>query len=304
MKIGFYPGCSLEGSSREYAESLRAVVPALGLELAEVPDWNCCGATAAHNLNRKLSLALPARVLALAERAGFDELLVPCSACYSRLAVTRHELLQDEKLRQEITDVIELDYVGSTKVVNALQVLARCGDKLKGNLRKPFAHKVACYYGCYLTRPTEVASCQRTEDPREMDDLVQLCGATPVKWAFKVDCCGAGLSVSRTSTVAELSGRIVQDAATRGAEALVVACPMCHTNLDLRRDAITQHRGQAYALPVLYISQVIGLALGMDQRTLGLHRHHVPVQLKEAPAPAASAATASAAAGESRQGDA
>jgi len=281
MKLGFYPGCSLEGSSREYAESLRAIAPALGLQLAEVPDWNCCGASAAHSLNHKLALALPARVLALAEKAGFDELLVPCSACYCRLAITRQDLLENENLRQEITDIIELDYVGSTKVVNALDVLARCAaNGLKEKIRRPFAHKVACYYGCYLTRPEKIASCKRLEDPQEMDELMKVIGAEPIDWGFKVECCGAGLSVSRTETVARLSGRIVEDAAHRGAEAIIVACPMCHTNLDLRRDAIQKARQAEYSIPVLYMSQAIGLALGLGERELGLHRHHVSVRLK------------------------
>ncbi|MBP7745419.1 MAG: CoB--CoM heterodisulfide reductase iron-sulfur subunit B family protein [Phycisphaerae bacterium] len=285
MRMGFFPGCSLEGSSREYLESLRAIAPALGLELAEVPDWNCCGATAAHTLNHKLALALPARILALAEKAGLDELLVPCSACFSRLAATRHELAENAALRKEIADIIEMPYQGRTEVLNALEVLARCvTNNFKDKVRVPFAHKVACYYGCYLTRPAKIATCARAEDPQEMDELMKIAGAEPIDWAFKVECCGAGLSVSRTSTVAELSGRIVEDAVRRGAEALVVACPMCHTNLDLRRDAITSHRGQHYTVPVLYISQVLGLALGLDEQTLGLHRHHVPVRFAARPA--------------------
>jgi heterodisulfide reductase subunit B len=289
MKIGYYPGCSLEGSSREYNESLQAIAPALGLELAEVPDWNCCGATAAHNLNHKLALALPARVLALAEQAGFEELLVPCSACFSRLSATRHELRQDEGLRHEISQIIERTCTGRTQVLSAVQVLARhAANGLKSRVRRPFAYKVACYYGCYLTRPPKLATCERAEDPQEMDDLLRLVGADPIDWAFKVECCGAGLSISRTDTVAELSGRILADAVHRGAQVLVVACPMCHTNLDLRRDAIAK-RGRVHsAIPVLYVSQVIGLALGLDERTLGLHRHHVPVRLP-APAPAAPA---------------
>ncbi|MBK9126479.1 MAG: CoB--CoM heterodisulfide reductase iron-sulfur subunit B family protein [Phycisphaerales bacterium] len=278
MRIGYFPGCSLEGSSREYDESLRAIAAALGVELAEVPDWNCCGASAAHNLNHVLALALPARTLALAERAGFDELLVPCSACYTRLAVTRHELLHDEKLRQQITNVIELDYVGSTRVLSVVELLARLAPTIREKTVHPFAHKLACYYGCYLTRPTCVASCKRTEDPTEMDDICKAAGATTVDWAFKVECCGAGLSISRTSSVAELSARILEDAVDRGAEAIVVACPMCHTNLDLRRPAIEKAAGRRFDVPVLYVSQVIGLALGLDGHVLGLHRHHVPVR--------------------------
>ncbi|MEW6251630.1 MAG: CoB--CoM heterodisulfide reductase iron-sulfur subunit B family protein [Planctomycetota bacterium] len=286
MKIGFFPGCSLEGSSREYNESLQAVAPLLGIELAEVRDWNCCGATAAHTLNPKLALALPARVLALAEQAGLDELVVPCSACYSRLAGARHELLHNEPLRQEIENIVELNCVGATKVLSVLDLFNRVTAKVKEQVRTPFAHKVACYYGCYLTRPKHVATCTRIEDPIEMEDIVRAAGAAPVRWAFKVECCGAGLSVSRTSSVAELSGRILDDAARCGAEAIVVACPMCHTNLDLRRHAIQTRwgvrTGRQYVMPVLYVSQVLGLALGLDPRRLGLHRHHVPVNLRPA----------------------
>jgi heterodisulfide reductase subunit B len=285
MRIGFFPGCSLEGSSREYNESLQAIAPLIGLELAEVPDWNCCGASAAHSLNHKLALALPARILALAEQAGMMELLVPCSACFSRLAATRQELIRNEALRREVAGVIELPFTGCTKVLNVLEVLACCvNDGLAQKVRRPFAHKVACYYGCYLTRPKETGTCARAEDPQEMDELVKLAGAEPIDWAFKVDCCGAGFSIARLETVAELSGRIVEDAAHRGAEAIVVACPMCHTNLDLRRGAIEHHRHERYSIPVLYVSQVLGLALGLSERELGLHRHAVPVRFAERPA--------------------
>jgi len=284
MKVGFFPGCSLEGSSREYNESLQAIAGQLGLELAEVPDWNCCGATAAHSLNHKLALALPARILALAEKAGLTELLVPCSACFSRLAATRHELIDNEALRHEIAKIIELPFTARTKVLNVLEVLSVLAkDGLAEKVQRPFKHKVACYYGCYLTRPKSIGTCARAEDPQEMDEIVKLVGAEPIDWAFKVECCGAGLSVSRTMSVAELSGRIVADAAARGAEAIVVACPMCHTNLDLRRNVIEQHRHAHYTLPVLYVSQVIGLALGLDERQLGLHRHAVPVRFPEQP---------------------
>jgi heterodisulfide reductase subunit B len=289
MKVGFFPGCSLEGSAREYNESLQAIAPRLGIELVEVPDWNCCGATAAHSLNHKLALALPARILALAEQAGLDELVVPCSACFSRLSQTRHQLVQAEPLRAEISRLIELPLAGRTQVLSVLDLLKRsAGNGLKGQVRTPFAHQVACYYGCYLTRPKHIAVCARLEDPQEMDEIVKIVGGKPIDWAFKVECCGAGLSVARVSTVAELSGRIVADAAHRGAEVIVVACPMCHTNLDLRRPAIEQSRGSAYSLPVLYLSQVIGLALGIDARTLGLHRHHVPVRFtRRTPVPQA-----------------
>ncbi|HOX27217.1 MAG TPA: CoB--CoM heterodisulfide reductase iron-sulfur subunit B family protein [Candidatus Krumholzibacteria bacterium] len=283
MKLGLFPGCSLEGSSREYLESLTAIAPKLGLELTEVPDWNCCGATAAHSLNAKLALALPARNLALAERAGITDLLVPCSACYARLMATHEELDRDEERKREIADIIELPLQAGPKIVSILDVLST--DGVAGRVSRPFAHRVACYYGCYLTRPPKLSTLARTEDPREMDDLVRAAGAEPVAWAFKTECCGAGLSITRTDLVAELAGRVLDDAERRGAEAIVVACPMCHTNLDLRRDAIDAHRGRRSRLPVLYLTQLIGLALGLDERALGLHRHHVPVRFRPDPQP-------------------
>lgn len=295
MRVGYFPGCSLDGSSREYDESLRASAAILGLDLVEVPDWNCCGATAAHCLNHKLALSLPARVLALAERAGLSEVLVPCAACFNRLASTRHELAHDAALRKEIGRIIEIPVEGSTAIVNTLDVFGRfAANGLADRVRQPFGRKVACYYGCYLTRPTAISSCARTEDPQEMDAIVRAVGGEPIDWAFKVECCGAGLSVSRLSSVATLSARIVDDAVTRGADAIVVACPMCHTNLDLRRSAIEEALGRSITIPVLYVTQVVGLALGLSERRLGMHRHHVPVRWAEATATAAPVATGAA----------
>jgi len=289
MRIGYFPGCSLLGSSREYDESLRAIAPRLGIELVDIPDWNCCGATAAHSLNRTLSLALPARSLALAEQAGMTEVLVPCSACYSRLMMTRAALLDDGALREEIRSLIEMDYQGTVKVLNALELLLRlAGDGLAEKVTAPFDYKVACYYGCYLVRPPKVVRFDRPEDPQSMDEVMRKIGADPIDWAFKVECCGAGFSVSRLDLVAKLSGKIVEDAVHRGAEVIIVACPMCHTNLDLRREAIEGAMNRAYAIPVLYVTQAIGLAMGLGERDLGLHRHHVPVSLP-AKSPAVSA---------------
>jgi len=279
MKIGFYPGCSLEGSSREYTESLEAVCEVCGIELEQVPDWNCCGATAAHNLDHDLALALPARILALAERAGFEELLVPCAACYSRLTVTRHELLEDEALRERIVAIIDLPMTGKVKVINVIQLLERhVVPLLPEKVKAPFAHKVACYYGCMMVRPHKILGFDRPEDPESMDELMKKIGANPLDWAFKVECCGAGFSVSRTDLVAKLSGRILDDAVARGAEALVVACPMCQSNLDMRRKAIDKYLGHETGIPVIYVTQAIGLAMGIDERKLGLQRHFVPVR--------------------------
>jgi len=301
MKTGFYPGCSMKGSAREYSESLLAVAKALGRELPEVPDWNCCGATAAHNLDRDLALALPARILAAAEKEGMEEVLVPCAACYSRLSVTRHELLEDEALRQRISGLVETDYRGTAKVLNIIEWLAAIPD-LESRIKRPFARKVACYYGCLLVRPAGIVNFDRPEEPQSMDRLMKLIGAQPIDWAFKTECCGAGFSISRTDLVAKLSGLILEDAVSRGAEAVVVACPMCHLNLDMRRPNIEKRAGKKFPIPVVYITQAVGLALGLAPKKLGLQRHKVSPSALLVPASAKSAAGPQTASGDSPAG--
>jgi heterodisulfide reductase subunit B len=304
MKLGYFPGCSLQGSASEFDESLQAIAPALGLELIEIPDWNCCGASAAHNLNRLLALALPARTLALAERTGLAEVLVPCSACYSRLILTRHELDQDEGLRRQVSEIIGMEYQGTARVLNILEVMGQIfQDGLKGKITKPFEHPVACYYGCLLVRPPKVVQFDRPEDPRTMDELMKKIGAKPIDWAFKVECCGAGFSISRTDLVAKLSSKILADAQRRGAEAIIVTCPMCHANLDMRQEKAEKWAGRKYSMPVLYLTQAIGLALGLPEKKLALHQHLVPVSfpVKAKPAAKAKAETAPPPAGQSEE---
>jgi heterodisulfide reductase subunit B2 len=278
MTIGFYPGCSLKGSSREYAESVLAVAKAFDVNIEEISDWNCCGATAAHNMNRELSFALPARILSLAEKQGMTEIVVPCAACYSRLTVTKHELAKDAELKQRIIEINGMDYSGNTEVLNIIQMLNKyITPNLEAKVVKPFDRKVACYYGCLLVRPHEILKFDREEDPQSMDELMLKSGATPIDWAFKTECCGAGLSVSRTPSVGRLSGLIVGDAKDRGAEAIIVACPMCHSNLDMRRKEINEYLGEKVDIPVLYVTQALGLAIGLNRKELGLNRHFVKV---------------------------
>lgn len=278
MKIGFYPGCSLKGTSREYNESVLALAKALDIQLEEINDWNCCGATAAHSVNKELSLSLPARVLALAEHQGFKEIVVPCAACYNRLSTTQYELAQYEEKKKKVSDIIGMPYDGSVKILNVLQMLQKYSlDTIKSKIVKPFAYKVACYYGCLLVRPHKILQFDRVEDPQVMDSMMSLIGATPIDWAFKTECCGGGFTESRTDIVAKLSGNVMKDVNDRGAEAVIVACPMCHSNLDMRRPEIDKYLGEDVKVPVLYITQAIGLALGIEPETLGLQRHFVKV---------------------------
>jgi heterodisulfide reductase subunit B len=279
MRLGYFPGCSLLGSSRDFGESVSAVARALEIELVEVPDWNCCGASSAHATSALLAAALPARVLAKATAAGLDEVVAPCAACYSRLVMARHEVGASPTLRRQVEDVIEAPLEKTPRVLNVLELLDRVKDRIAPKLTAPFAHTVACYYGCLLVRPPRVVGFDRPEDPTSMDALVRAVGGRTIEWNFKTECCGAGLSMPKTSVVATLGGRIVADAAAREAEAIVVACPMCHSNLDLRRGAINRALGAHHVLPVLFITQVIGMALGLRADALGLRRHFVPVRL-------------------------
>jgi Heterodisulfide reductase, subunit B len=285
MKIGFYPGCSMKGDAREYQESVTALAKVFDIELVEIPDWNCCGATAAHNINKELSLSLPARILAIAEREGMTDIVVPCAACYSRLTVTQHELNEDQSLSSKIAANIGMEYNGTSQVLNIIQFIQKyIADRLEEKVVKPFNYNAACYYGCLLVRPHNILKFDRVEDPQMMDVLVRSAGGNPIDWAFKTECCGAGMSVSRTDTVAKLSGYIMKDASDRKAEVVVVACPMCHSNLDMRRPEINKFLKEEITIPVLYISQVLGLAVGIDPKELGLQRHMTVVNLPEKPA--------------------
>jgi len=280
MKIGFYPGCSLTGSSREYNESLLAISKEAGIELCEISDWNCCGASAAHNLNKDLSLTLPARNLALAELDQMDELVVPCAACYNRLVMTQHELGGNESLKKTVSEKLQMPLQNGIKILNVLQFLEKhIFPRLEQLVKNPLDFDVACYYGCLLVRPQRVMKADRFEDPMTMDAIMQKLGANPIDWPFKTECCGAGFSVSRPEIVGELSGKIVRNAVDRGAKAIVVACPMCHSNLDMRRPAIETYLNMKVDIPVIYITQAIALAMGLTARQAGIQRHFVPVNL-------------------------
>ena len=273
MEIGFYPGCSLKGTSSEYAQSTLAIAKVFDINLVEIEDWNCCGATAAHNINHELATALPARILALAEKQGLTEIVVPCAACYNRLSVAQHEINEKPELKERVSEIIGMPIQGNVKILNVMQfVLKYIADKIEEKVVKPFEHKVVCYYGCLLVRPHEILQFDRLEDPQSMDNLMRKIGAESMDWGYKTECCGAGFSVSRTDIVAKLSGHIVKDASDRGAEAIIVACPMCQSNLDMRRPHINSYLQTQIDTPVLYITQAIGLAIGLDRNALGLKK--------------------------------
>jgi heterodisulfide reductase subunit B len=260
-------------------ESVKAVLDFLNVPINEVDDWNCCGATAAHNIDHAMSVALPSRILAQAGKDGYNDLLVPCAACYNRLKVVQKELNSSVETKQKVAEILDQDLNVPENILNILDYLtATVVPLLDGKTLKSFAKKVACYYGCLLVRPKNISEETQIEDPQGMDDIMKKIGIPTIDWAFKTECCGAGFSISKTETVARLSSDILIDAVDRGAEAIIVACPMCHSNLDMRRKEIEKYSGRKFDIPVLYITQAIGLALGISPRKLGLQRHFVSVK--------------------------
>jgi heterodisulfide reductase subunit B len=277
MEIGYYPGCALHGSSSDYEMSVQTCLAALGVQLRELDDWICCGATAAHSLNRKLAVALPARNLALAERDGLGELLAPCPMCSMELLKAQGLLAADAAVRSEMSKIVELEVSGSTQVFNLIQVFQKVGyERIKQAAVRPLEDfQPACYYGCLLTRPPATVHFDDCEQPSSMETLLQDLGARPVQWNYKTECCGAGLTMANEDTVLELGHRILTNAAHHGANCLVVACPMCHVNLDMKQAATNQRYGVTHAMPVYYLSDLVGLALGLDAAALGIDRHFV-----------------------------
>ena len=301
MTLAYYPGCSLHGTSREFDESFRAVAGALGIEMTEIDDWSCCGASSAHPTNHTLGVALPARNLALAAEQGADEVVAPCAACFNRLAAARYELGRDEALAARMPNILGRPFANDVAVRNVVDVLLdhapRIEELAAAQLQPPpLAHlKLAAYYGCLLVRPAEVTGFDDAEQPSTMEAVISACGATPVRWNMAVECCGGAFSISRTSSVIRLSRGIIRDARANGADAIVVACPLCHSNLDFRQAAMAM-RGEE-PMPVLFISQLVGLALGIPEKRLGLARHFVDARplLAKAQATAQAAAAADAA---------
>jgi heterodisulfide reductase subunit B len=277
VKIGYYPGCALHGSSNDYEQSLRACLSHLDVELAEIEDWMCCGATAAHSLNHKLAQALPARNLALAEKQSLDELLAPCPLCSMQLLKVSADL-KDADTRAQLSSIVELPLEGRTRVLNLIDIFQKVGlDTLAAAVTTKQEYlKAACYYGCLLTRPPKVVEFDDPEQPQSMEAVLKALGIKTVDWNFKTECCGAGLTMADEATVLELCHRILDNAHTHGANCLVVACPMCHVNLDMKQAAVSKRHGTS-PLPVYYLSDLAGLAMGLAPEALGINRHFMEV---------------------------
>jgi len=287
MKYSYFPGCSLKGLGRAYEESLLPVMKHLGVELQELEDWNCCGATAYMAVDEVKACVLAARNLALAEKVG-HQVLAPCSACYLVLNKTKHYFHDSSAIRETIgrvLGVIGLRYGGDTPVRHPLDVLLNdIGlEAIKQKVRRPLTGlRVAPYYGCQIVRPYSTFDDQY--NPTTMDRLLEALGATVVRFPLKTKCCGGSL----TGTVPEAGIRLVyilhSEARKRGGDCLATVCPLCQFNLDAYHAQVASQYGKVL-VPAVYFTQLMGLAFGLPEQELGLRRAAVPFKWRPAEAP-------------------
>jgi len=280
MEYLYYPGCSLESSGKPYDESLRAVFRALGIGLRQLEDWNCCGATMYMSVNEALSLAISARNLALAEQAGFRDLIAPCSACYTVLLKTNRFLRESPELRAKVDQLlgqVGLKYSLGVKVRHPLDVLVNeVGVEAIASAAKRSLEGVAFapYYGCQIVRPER--GFDDAEFPLTMDTLFQRLGARAAYFPLKTRCCGGMLMTTFPDVCLQLVKDLVECAAENGAQCIVTTCPLCQVNLEAYQKRVNKMFGTSYQVPVMYFTQLLGVALGCSEKELGLQRNLIP----------------------------
>ncbi len=276
MKISYYPGCSLHSTGIEYDLSTKEVCQVLGIELAEIKDWICCGSTPAHECDELMSLALPAKNLSLAAQADDSkQICAPCASCYSRLKFAQAKL-KDDKLRKDVEEVINAKFPDGIEVLNILDLIVeKVGlEAVAAKVIKPLAGvKAVCYYGCLLTRPPEITGKDQFENPTNMESVLESIKAGTLDWNMKTFCCGAAFALTKTDVVLELTRKILTDAESSGANAISVGCPLCHANLDGRQTQINSKFKTNFHTPIFYFTELMGLALGIKAKELGIFKH-------------------------------
>jgi heterodisulfide reductase subunit B2 len=272
VAVSYYPGCSLDGTAREYGESVEAAARLLGVELRELEDWTCCGASSAHANNDGLAVALPASNLMRADKAGLD-LVVPCAACFERLKVAEKAL----KSGKDIAG-ISGKYDGKFNVKHMVDFIwDDVGEKsIKEKVKKPLSGlKTVCYYGCLITRPPKVTGAINPENPQAMDHLMKSLGADVRDWSYKTNCCGGSLMITCPDIARKMTTKLLDMAAEAGADCIVAGCPICQSNLDNYQSEISLDTKRKYEVPIFYFTELIGLALGDPSAKKWLSRHMV-----------------------------
>jgi heterodisulfide reductase subunit B len=276
MKFSFYPGCSLKGVSNNYEQSLYAISKALGIELVELEDWNCCGATSYMSINELLSHVISSRNLAIAEKTGLD-LIAACPACYVCVNKANIYMTEDELLRNSIKGILKsagLEYHGTVRVRHYLDVLVKdIGEDVLNNLVKNNLNglKVACYYGCQVVRPW--CDFDDQEMPFKLDGFIKILGGEPVHFPLKAYCCGGALLTTQENVALSLSYKLLKCASDCGAEIIITTCPMCQINLEGYQKRINRAFGSNFDMPIIYFTQMIGYALGVSIGELAINRN-------------------------------
>ena len=272
--VAYYPGCSLHSTSKEYNTSTKAVCEALGMALVEPHGWVCCGSSAAHRADPDEALRLPLENLSLIEQSGFNEVTMPCAACYNRHKTAQYEIRHDESRQGPVDQALGYHYQDTVKVTSLPEsILGHVGvGEIASRVKRPLEGlRVVCYYGCLLSRPPQVTGATHPENPMELDQLMEVLGAEVLDWSYKTTCCGASHSLTRPDIVIKLSGNLIEHAREAGADAIAVACPLCHTNLDARQFQM----GLEAPMPVLYFTQLMAVALGLPSKAAALEKNLV-----------------------------
>lgn len=276
MKYLYFPGCSLKSSGKLYEDSLLAVFKTLGLEVQELDDWNCCGATSYMSINDHHAIAITARNLALAEIQGGGELIAPCAACYMGLLKTQNYLDADPGLRETVVNQLSKQGLTSRKnikVRHPLDVLVNeVGlDAIRKAVKVPLSSvKAACYYGCQLIRP--FSEFDNAHDPQTMDKIARALGAEPIDWPIKTRCCSGSMTSTLTHIGLSMNFELLKEAKFRGANVMLTACPLCQFNLECFQGKITRKFHEDVKMPVMYFTQLMGMAFGVPAKELGLHK--------------------------------
>lgn len=272
-KYAYFPGCSLEKMAIGYHQSSMETTQALDVELEELEDWNCCGATACFNLDDILANTLIARNLAMAEKQGLD-LVAPCSACYKNSYATNNYVKEDEDLANHINFALEADNLqvsGDLNVYHLIDVFADeiGAEAIKNKVTTPLEGlKIAPYYGCQIVRPRK--NGENVEDPQFFEEILTAMGAEAVDFANKTRCCGAALLITNRKAALNMIRILLQNALKSGAEIIATACPLCQVNLEVYQTQVNEEFGTDYSIPVLYFTQLMGLAFGIAPKKLGI----------------------------------
>jgi len=275
MKIPYYPGCTLNTFAKSFDESARDAASVIGFEMAELKQWNCCGATFPLTPDNLMALSAPAKVLSNARKEG-DTLTTLCSVCYNVLKRTNKVLRDNREKRATINGFIEEEYDGSVNVLHFLEVLRdKVGfDKVKAAVKRPLAGiKTGAYYGCMLLRPFEDMGIDNAERPTVFENLLKALGAEPVEFPNRIECCGAHLAMNNEEVVTKLSGNVMTSAVGSGAELIVTSCPLCQYNLEKSQDKVVSSTPGYTGVPVIYFTQALGLALGQPIESLGFEKN-------------------------------